>query len=134
MNRYVVLCDCDGSPNKRTIAWIDDERPCGRVHIDSITSFTAILRVPNRRGGRATYKIRCKVCGKEVTLSQTMAGDIIDMLAPIRDTLEVASIPAIDQLRVPLGTPAPVDVIHESRYVIPFLTLCNIVRKLGNPE
>jgi hypothetical protein len=134
MNRYVVLCDCDGNRNRRTIAWIDDERPHGSVRIESHTSFTAIVRVPNQRGGRINYRIRCKACGKEVFLSETTAGDIIDRLAPIRDTLEVASIPALDQLLVPLGKQAPADVVHKSRCVIPFLTLCNIVRKLGEAE
>jgi hypothetical protein len=134
VSKHVVLCDCEGGPNPRVIAWIDDERPNGPVRIDSNTSFTAAIRVPNRRGGKATFHLRCKGCRKKVTLSDTTVGDIIDKLAPVRDTLEVASIPAIGQLRVPLGKPAPEVIQHEDRYVIPFLMLCRIVTKLGETQ
>jgi hypothetical protein len=99
MSNYVVLCDCDGDPNPRIIAWIDDDRPNGgRVRVDSNTGFTMSRRnVPNIRGGVDDFGIQCYGCRKAVRLSDARAGEVLDKIQPIRDTLEVRGIPALDQ-------------------------------------
>jgi hypothetical protein len=148
MSNYVVLCDCDGDPTPRIIAWIDDERTTrGRVRVRSNVSFSAL---PNR-DGHMTYSIRCRACKRWVPWSDATAADVIDKLAPVRDTLEVRGIPMLDDPSLPVepmsfeefrrsmvkpaGEPrVPKATHYESRYVIPMSTLCHIVTKLRRDD
>ncbi len=162
MDKYVVLCDCDADPNPRIIAWIDDARPSGRVRIDSNSGYTMAARAtPNKRGAMATYGIVCRGCGKKTFVSDATAADVIDRIAPVLGSLEVRSIPSLDQPEKQFenkaaraewlkqkhdeivaqftgqsGARRSMDPIipdvknYETRHVIPYSLLCQVVTNL----
>jgi hypothetical protein len=102
MDRYVVLCDCDGGPNPRLIAWIDDQRGHGgAVFVNAVSRYTkAVRNEPNKRGGTTLYTIGCVGCGKGLPrgLTDETAGEVLDkFVIPYRDRLAVCSVPALMQ-------------------------------------
>lgn len=154
MNKYVVLCDCDGLPDRRVLAWIDDDRPDGGVRIRSNQAFRAVGREkPSTRGDTGVYTFACRGCGRAFppTTESTVA-EIIDTVAP--HLIEDASVPALtsaqptssedrrrahDDVTARLrgrvdpsarAIPGPARAVYEVRRVIPFGVLCNVVSRL----
>ena len=129
MDRYVVLCDCDGGQQPREIAYIDDDRSNGgRIHVEPNPSkpYGIGTRVaPTRRGEfRTSIILDCPRCERRVRITELTAAQIIDLLGPVRDRLETALVAGwFDEFPV-------------ARLVIPFVqsnppvpSLCYIVSK-----
>jgi len=154
-SRYVILCDCDGSPSPRVIATIDDYRDeGGRVVIQGHK--TAKRSAANHRGGSVNVFSECGgPCGRPVDVSEVTAATVLDLIVPQVEQLAVAQLPfadidaaeprEIDAWRVTRhaevqaqllgeiparGTPIPAPTEYENRRVIPLGLWCALITKL----
>ena len=96
MDKYVVVCDCNGGPNPQRIAWIDDERSDGgSVVVAAVSRYTKQVRSePNKRGGNTLYTLGCVSCGKRLEWTDQTAGEVLDKVIPLRGDLAVYSVPS----------------------------------------
>jgi hypothetical protein len=105
VDKYVVVCDCNGGPNPWRIAWIDDGRSHGgSVVVNSVSRYTKAVRSePNKRGGTTLYTIGCVSCGKGFPWTDQTAGEVLDKVIPERGKLPVYSVPAPMQPQLELS-------------------------------
>jgi hypothetical protein len=133
MDRYVVLCDCDGGPQPRVIATIDDDRAHGGpIHLaPSVgeygeTGHLSVKFVSNRRGDTQTpVRLHCGGrCGKDIReITDSTAGEVIDKVAPHRSMLPVVQFPSYDDFGPGW------DFGERDRFVISFDMICVINSK-----
>lgn len=97
MDKYVVLCDCDGRAHE--VAYIDDDRADGGwIHLEPNVHelatrplFRGTSVKPNRLGDpNQAVGLRCAGCGATIsTITDARVGDIVDGLGSVRDELEM---------------------------------------------